>query len=100
MDCQEVIIKDIYFCPEANANLPSNSVLDRKGALTTISKGIVKLYTPTNELFMCGVREGSLYPVNIQPILNSLENVVNQFATMKTTTIALSQRPHILSKTL
>ena len=90
MDCQEVIIKDIYFCPEANANLLSNSVLDRKGALTTISKGIVKLYTHTNELFMCGTREGSLYAVNIQPILNSLEDEVNKFATMKNTTIDIA----------
>ena len=56
MESQTVTITEVYFSPDANANLISNAVFDSKGGKTRIEKVVVELFTKYDELFLRGLK--------------------------------------------
>jgi hypothetical protein len=65
-----VEIHDVFYSPDSNANLFSNSVFDDKKARTVIESGRITLTTSNGQVFMQGRRYGPLYLMDITPITN------------------------------
>jgi hypothetical protein len=65
-----VEIKDVFYSPDSNAILFSNSAFDDKNAKTVVWRRRVDLETPDGNVFMSGKRFGPLYLMEISTIEN------------------------------
>jgi hypothetical protein len=72
-----VTITEVYFSPDAHANLLSNAVFDSKGGETRIENGVVEFFTKNDELFLRGLKRGSLYEMELS-IGKTAQHVQNE----------------------